>query len=409
MSDENTSNLLVLSFSLLAACSAPASLDRVGAGGEALSSSDAVSPLVAFAASASDGGPILTAAEAASYVAKVPSFDGDTSVDALGILARFEQASAPSAIASVTLALRHHVEGLRISGLHVSGLTLSSCAGSGVLAALDPKGASYTHVTIVYSSDAWQTTHAAELAPSSDGLFRASLPGLDAHANVDYALSLTQYTGEISWLNNPRENRPGVVSHIDFRQAVDLCEPSVSASTPPFARLVRSFALPDSLGGAAFTSSEVDWLVAQTTYEGGPGIDDPDANDPAVAALDAMNAAGITFEGGAYAIARNFLSQMRMRTATSDVVKLVRGPTQNVIAAAPVGAQFMRLYYSTDGWNSPKVTECTPLGRAGLVNCGLGFLPVDTLVSYSAIIRYASGPDQIVRASDGGNLFGKAR
>ena len=69
----------------------------------------------------------------------------------------------------------------------------------------------------------------------------------------------------------------------------------------------------------------------------------------------------------------------------------------------------MRLYYATDGWNSPKVTECTPLGRAGFVQCAMGFLPIDTLVSYSAIIRYSSGPDQIVHATDGGNVFAKAR
>jgi hypothetical protein len=43
------------------------------------------------------------------------------------------------------------------------------------------------------------------------------------------------------------------------------------------------------------------------------------------------------------------------------------------------------------------------------VQCGLGYLPEGTLLSYSAILRYRTGGEQIVRASDGGNFFGKVR
>jgi hypothetical protein len=374
-----------------------------------LTAPGAVRALVALADPASPAGAGISADEAQGYTARIAGFAGDESVDALAVLARFDDPVSAPQKGPLTLALRRHVDGLRISGARVGGLTITACDGHGVTATFDPRSAPIARATLVYSGDAWATAHAADLVPAADGLLRAPLPGVDPGATITFAIALAQPGGDVAWLNNPRENRPGATGHVDFRQAVDHCEPSVAPATPPLARLVRAFALDDSLGGAAVTSDEVSWLVAQATYEGGTGIDDPDAIDPAVAALDAMNASGVAFEGGAYSIARNFLSQMRMRVAASDVVRVQRAPNQYIYATAPLGAEFMRIYYATDGWSSPKVAECTPTGRIGIVSCGLGFWPADTFVSYAAIVRYRTGGDQIVRASDGGNLFGKVR
>jgi hypothetical protein len=77
---------------------------------------------------------------------------------------------------------------------------------------------------------------------------------------------------------------------------------------------------------------------------------------------------------------------------------------QYVQVPAPLGAEWMRVYYSTDCWSTPTVVECTPLGRARYVSCGLGYLPVAALLSFSTIVRYPGAPDQYVRASDGGNI-----
>ena len=79
------------------------------------------------------------------------------------------------------------------------------------------------------------------------------------------------------------------------------------------------------------------------------------------------------------------------------------------VTKEPLGSQWMRVYYSTDGWDLPKVVECLPSGRLGYVSCPLGYMPADTLLSFSAIVRAPDGSDQYVHASDGGNLFGKVK
>ncbi|HEY2515872.1 MAG TPA: hypothetical protein VGI39_33610 [Polyangiaceae bacterium] len=392
----------------LAACGSSASTDRAASAAEPLSGG-ALAALVALAAPGSPGGASLTADEAASYIAQVPGFDADGSVDALGVLARFDDATSSPQISPIARALRAHVSGLRIAGLTVSGLVIDSCGGAGVTATFDPKGAPYAGVTLVYSPDGWTHPYSAALLAGTDGLFRASLSGLDPSGSIVFAVALDQPGGDRLWLNNPREVSPGAVGHVDFRQSLALCEPVAEPTVPPFARLVQSFALADSLGGTTVTNDEFSWMVAQTTWEGGPGEDDPAVIDPTVAALDALNAAGVPFEGGTYTYMRNFLEQMKTRMTSTTAVTLGRNPANPyVYVAAPLGAQFMRVYYSTDGWNTPKVVECTPLGRAGSVVCGLGYLPAGALVSFSAIVRYATGGDVTVHAADGGNVFEKA-
>jgi len=357
-------------------------------------------------------GPSITPAGAAGYIAQVPDFGADESVAALAVLARFvaDPASGPQ-IGSVATALRHHVEGLRISGETVAGLRIDSCGPGGPAATFDPRGAGYTGVTLVYSGDYWSSAHAAVLTRGQDGLWRTSLPGLASDGSIQFAVELDQPGGDTLWLNNPREPRPGAASHVDFSQALALCEPVAAPTSTPLAQLVRAFARPESLGGATFTLDEVSWLVAQATYEGGPGVDDPDVIDATIAALDSMKAAGAAFEGDAYEVARNFLANQRMaRVSSTDAVTLQRNPQNQLVqVTAPLGSQWMRVYYSTDGWDLPKVAECLPSGRLGYVSCPLGYMPADALLSFSAIVRTPGGTDQYVHASDGGKLFGKLR
>jgi hypothetical protein len=367
---------------------------------------DAVAALLALGDPASAGGTSLTADEANGYAAAVANFAADDSVDALGLVARFAGDPASSAgVSTVATALRHHVAGLRISGQTVTGLDLSSCSGAAT-ATFDPQNGNYAAVVLVYSGDGWASAHSAALSAGSDGIWRGALPSLDPQAHLVFALQLGQPGGDSLWLDNPRENRPGVGGHVDYRQALSLCEPVATPTTPPFTRLVQSFARPDSLDGSAVSLDEFSWLVAQTTWEGGPGVDDPATIDSTVAALDTLASSGVDFEGSVYSNMRAFVEQMRMRVTSTNAVSLQRnGVNQFVFVTAPQGAQWMRVYYSSDGWNTPKVIECTPLGRAGIVSCGLGFMPAGALVAYSAIVRYASGPDEYVHASDGGNVF----
>jgi hypothetical protein len=371
-----------------------------------LRAADAVSALLALADPASPGGATLTADEANDYAAAVPGFAADDSVDALGLVAHFAGDPVSAAgVSTVATALRHHVTGLRISGQTVTGLDLSSCSGAAT-ATFDPRGGSYTSVELTYSSDGWASAHSIALTAGIDGIWRGALPGLASAASLVYALQLGQPAGDSLWLDNPRENLPGATGHVDYRQALSVCEPVVTCSAPPLARLVQSFARPDSLAGSTVSSDEFSWLVAQATWEGGPGIDDPAMVDPTVAALDSMASSGVAFEGSVYNDMRTFLLQLRMRLTSTDAVSLQRNPVnQYVYVTAPPLVQWMRVYYSTDGWNTPKVVECTPLGRAGIVTCGLGFLPAGALVGYAAIFHYATGPDTYVHARDGGNVF----
>jgi hypothetical protein len=392
---------------LLAACGAPGSADQESPAG---AHADPLAALVALAGEASAGGATLTSEEAAAYAASVDRFEADESIDALAVVARFQDADSAPGVGVVTRALRRHVVGLRIAGFTVTGLTLDGCGPTGATASLDPRGAPYTAARLVYSGDRWATGRAADLVKGTDGIFRAALPGLDAHGYVVFAVALTQPNGDTLWLNDPRENAPGAASHLDFGQSLEVCGAGAVPKTPHLARYVRALSLPDSLGGAVVTWDEMSALVAHTTYEGGPGMDDADVIDPAIAELDAMTAAGVVFEADTFAVMRRFLGQMRMRVAAADGLRIVRVPVNDdAIVAAPAGAQFMRLYFSTDGWSTPKVVECTPLGRAGLVNCEIGFVPEGTLVAYSAIVRYADGRDHFVHAADGGNAFQKVR
>ena len=391
----------------LLACTAPTP-DAARVSSAALSSSPpgAVAALVGLAAAASPGGASITADEAAGYVAQVPGFGGDESVDALGVLGRFQDQISYPQLTPIAIALRHHVEGLRISGMTVAGLTIYGCGGA-VTATFDPEGANYAGVGVVYSGDGWSTAHAATLGRRADGSYGATLGEVDSSQELTFAVALSQPGGATLWMNDPRENRPGAVGHVDYRQALSLCEPVATPSGPPLARFVRAFGLPESDGGAAVTSSEFDWMVSQVTWEGGPGVDDPEVVDPMIAALAAL---GASDPGGAEGAMIDFLQQMRMRVTTTSAVVLQRNPAnQFVQITAPLGTQWMRVYFSTDGWNDPNVVECTPLGRAGYVSCPLGYLPPDTLVSYSAILTDARGATEYVHASDGGNVFEKAR
>jgi hypothetical protein len=364
--------------------------------------SNAVRELVALAAPNSPGGANITATEATRYIAKIDRFGGDEAVDALGVLGRFS--SSGESVNLLTNALRRRVDGLRIAGFGVDGLTISSCGRNAVGATFNPNGASYTGATIVYSSDAWQTSHAATLTKGADGQFRADLPGIDVRARITFAVQLSTAQGNF-WLNNPRENAQAAPGHVDFRQSVDLCQPSVTPATPPLARLVASFALRDSLGGTTITGNEFSWLVAQTTWEGGPGMDGPSAIDPAITELDRLASSGVQFEADSYNGMRVFLTQMRMRNQRSERIPVMRDQdTSTTTITAPLGTQFMRVYFSTDGWANARVTECTPSGRVGYVTCALGTMPRGTLLSYSAVVRNAGG-ESTVRAADGGNFF----
>jgi hypothetical protein len=164
--------------------------------------------------------------------------------------------------------------------------------------------------------------------------------------------------------------------------------------------------MPESLGGSAVVEGEFDWFVAQFTWEG-IAPDDPAVVQPTVAALDAMNASGVQFVAS-YAAMRNFIQTPNapMRLTSTTAVSVQRNDqNQWVQVTAPLGSQWMRVYYSTDGWETPKVVECTPTGRTGYVSCVLGYLPSKVLLSFSAIVRDTSGNDEYVHASDGGNVF----
>ncbi len=390
----------------IAACTvAPEGDGHVAARTSALTLTDAVAPLVALAAPSSDGGAALTAAEAASYVAQVEAFDADTSIDALALIARFNDGASSAQVGAVTAALRAHVETVRISGFAVTGLTLSSCGGAATTAVFDPQRAPYKRVTLVYSPDSWSSSFAADLALGADGFYRAGLPGLVGRSRVTFALAVTGPDGRLAWLDNPRENG-GNGGHLDYAQATNLCTRTATPHDPQLARFVRALSLPESLGGTTVTWDEMSALVAYTTYDGGPGMDDPEVINPALDALTQMAAQGVAFEGDTRNVMTAFLTQMRMHTATSPALRVFHTDPGYVIAT-PTDArvQAMRVYYSTDGWNTPKTADCTPLGRAGLVNCDLGYLPKNTLIAYSAYTQYADGHGTWIHADDGGNLF----
>jgi hypothetical protein len=385
--------------------------ETTGALGEPLSPEGAVAELVALGAASSAGGAAITPAEAAGYIADIPSFGGDETTDALGVLASFQDSGTDAAtMNNLTNELRAHVQGIRIAGMTVDGLSISYCSGSAAAATFDPKGANYAGVTIVYAADrGWAPAYSAQFTLGGDNLYHATLAGLDPQGTIVYAIEVEQPSGDTLWLNNPRENQPGAVFHWNYFQYLHLCEPVAVTSTPPFGRLIESFTLPESAGGATVVQEEFDWLVAQWTYEGVPP-DDPDVLGPTVATLDAMYAAGDDIPS--YGAIRSFLlhAEATMRVTTTSAVTVQRNETnQWVQITAPLGSQWMRIYYSTDGWDTPKVVECTPTGRLGYVSCGLGYMPIDTLLSFSAIVRNSSGGDDSVHAGDGGNVFGKVR
>jgi hypothetical protein len=397
----------------LAACAVPTDTTNVASAIAALSPADAVGELVALASDTSAGGASLTAAEAAAYVARVPLFSAEASIDALAITARFNDDASRAELSPVIGALRAHVETVRISGLRVAGLTIETCGGASPVATFDPEGGAYTNVSLVYTRDNWATKSAAKLARSADGIFRSSLAGVNAtDRSIKFAVTLTGAGGSVEWLNNPRESANRASAHLDYEQNPGLCAATdavVTPSTPHLARYVRAFAKAESLGGATVTWDEMSALVAYTTYEGGPGMDDVEIIDPALSELDRMAAEGIAFEADTLGVMQRFLSQMRMRIAQSSSLRFARTDTGTVLVtpslAEPVTSMLM--YYSTDGWNTTKTASCFPSVPVGASLCELGYLPRGTFVAYSAAVRFASGRRGWIRAEDGGNLFHK--
>jgi hypothetical protein len=358
-----------------------------------------VEDLQALTAAASDGGSAITEAEAAQFAASASRYSADESI--LGIvvaggLRTTGHFPSDAAYGAILQALRFRVVGLAVTLRQAPATTFARVGADELVVTFDPRGVGYTRVDIAYSWDRWSS---ATLSAGRDGRFRGTLPGAPARGRLTYALHLYGADGNDFWINNPEEL--GVyrgTAHLDFSLdlAATFATPDIP-STPAFVQLLDTFTDPASPGGAAITGDEFSLLVEEITWEGGTAVDQRSVLVPVLGELDRLEQAGAVASDLA-ANMRTFLQNQIRPTATFPGAHFQRGVGGRLEIVLD-GADFTRarVYYSTDGWDTPHVTECTRI-------CGLGDIPSDALIAYTIAFDHADGSTSWVRSALG-NFF----
>jgi hypothetical protein len=348
--------------------------------------------LEALAAPTSDGGTAVTAAEAAAFARDVPArVSGDEAI--LGIVIanrlRFEAPIADEDYAVIQRALRYRVQGLGISLLQAPGLTFARAdADSPLTARFDPAGVAFLRVDLVYTWDAWATTRSVSLRPGAT--WRGELGVAPATGRLRYAMHVFGIDGRDFWMNYGLELGVNAgKAFLDYD--VDLAATLVTAdapSVPALAKLLHSFTHPSSGGGSAITSNEVSLLVEQATWDGGPGVQDDDVLDPAIAELDRLVDEGNDFEIDD-AIPRGFLDRQRLRYASLPAAQLDRTRYGELRMSFSIPMTAAEVHYSTDGWNVPHVATCAR--QRGAAGCSLGHIPRGAVFAYAVKLTGTDG------------------
>jgi hypothetical protein len=343
----------------------------------------------------SDGGSTITAAEVDAFVASVPAtLSGDEAVLGLVVASRLrrEVTIDDAAYSALKTALRHRVEGLGVSLLQAPGVTFQRATSAEALGVtFDAAGVAFVQVDLVYTWDGWTTTRAATLDADGD-TWRATLAGAPASGRLQYAVHVFGPDGGDYWLNYGVENGVGGGNQaLDYSLdlAATVGEP-VTTSAPVLAKLVRMFTHPASPGGYAVVSAELDALVEDVTWEGGPAIQDDDVLDPAIQMIEQLVADGVDFQVD-HELMIGFLDRQRLRFGTLPGIDFVRdsdGRLEVVVWAHPGLAE---LYWSTDGWNLPHSQVCAPSDDGA--TCDLGYVPSGALIAYTLRLTDAQGRD----------------
>lgn len=354
---------------------------------------DVVAELEKLAAPTSDGGATITSTEVATFAATIPAqLSGDEAVLGLVVASRLrrEVPIADSAYSALKTSLRYRVRGLGVSLLQAPGVTFARTTPSSPLAVtFEARGVGFLRVDLVYTWDGWATTRAASLGCAGD-TWHAVLPGAPASGRLQYALHLFGYDGRDYWFNYGVENGVGGGNQA-LDHSLDLGATAVASaptSTPVLAKLVQLFTHPASPGGAVVVPAELDALVEDVTWEGGPAIQDDDVLYPAIHTIEQLVASGVDFTVD-HEFMVGFLDRQRLRFGTLpgiDFVRATDGRLRVVGWAHPGQAE---LYWSTDGWNIPHSQVCTA-GPAGQT-CDLGYLPRGALLAYTIKLTDESG------------------
>jgi len=368
-----------------------------------LALADATSDLLALTAPTSDGGTTITAAEAQSFTAGVSSYGADEAIRAIVAAGAVRpQCQSSQVYTAILRQLRYRVAGLAVSLNQAPGISFKQAGPPGnIEVTFDAKGVSYTRVDIVYTWDWWATTRAATLAPGSPGVLGATLAGTPAEGSFVYALHLFGSDGRDFWLNNGRDLGVfGGKLHYDHSLFIGAMAASPAApSLPTMAALVRAFTHPASPGGAQVVGHETNLVVEELTWEGSSGVNDPALLNPALAELQKMQSEGVSFAPGVMSGMVSFISSMRWQEATYPGARFSRGQTGQ-LRLTPLDPRvvWMRVYYSTDGWNTPHVVECAAGG--GPPVCALGHIPPGALLAYAVDLRLEDGQVRQQRVLD---------
>jgi hypothetical protein len=362
-----------------------------------LAAADSVADLQALCAPGSAGGHTITLAEAQAFAAAADAYDADDAVRGIVFARVIRPSCADGVYSTLITALRYRVAGLAVSQNQAPGMRFARQPGATAISAtFDARGCSYTRVDVVYTWDYWATTGAATLVEQQPGLFQATLVGAPAEGTFDYALHLFGADGCDLWLNNGRDL--GVYQgqlHYNHRLALGAMAATPTTPTrPALCQLVRSFADPDSPGGAKVVSAETNLLVEETTWEGGSAINDPAVLNPAINEVSLMQQEGVVFEAGVAETMTQFISNLRWESASwPDALFSRSAGGQLQLWTSVPDAAAMKVVFSTDGWNTPLVAQCSADAP-----CALGHLPPGTHLAYAVDLQLADGSTRRIRA-----------
>ncbi len=373
---------------------------------------DAASDLGTLQNDAGDQAAMITLAEVNSFAQLAQFYPADEAILAIVIAGKLRAQgvfASDEAYATLIRFLRYQVEGLAMSLRQAPGMWFFRCPESGrMFMYFDPQGISYQQIDFVFTTDNWASARAVTFEEGFFGSWLAHAENLPANGRMAYALHIWGTDGRDFWLNNGREQ--GIYGgRFWLNYSFELPAASgfrLPPSAPAFVQLLRTFQHPASPAGTTISSAEFNLLVEEITWEGGYAVHDPEVIRPLLREFDDLAAAGANFEPGIFDPMRNFVqTQLDMfpwatyPSATFD--RTCAGSLLMTLNEAQ--SQGARLYYATDGWNTPHAVEC-PLTN-GLPLCDLGHIPPGTLLSYAILIFTQDGGTRWIHAYPNNNFF----
>ena len=363
----------------------------------------------------SDGSTTITNLEAEKFIEDVSKYNADDAILGIVIINKLRSGASDDVYSKIVEALRYQVKGLGVSLRQAPGSSYYYDDDTNKLTFyFDPQGVKYSSVNIVYTIDNWSSTSWSELSYHWSGVWTLEIDIPDKDSHFEYAMYLIGLDGWGFWINNGRET--GVYNgRYWLNYSFDISAANENAkhpAEPAFVQLVQTFTDSSSHSGSVISQDEFSLLVEQLTWEGGMGVNDSKIIRPVIFKINNMEANGENFEGNTKDGMIDFLMSMvnQFKWASYPGLKFeVTDDGQLNMIILQQNLSWARLYYTTDGWNTPRVSECAPqyqsFAKSSLPVCKIGYVPPEVLMSYVMVFYDNNGNERWVKVDGNYNFF----